>query len=182
MMTRTHGMTGIAVWMGGDTLTRMFDLHHPYYLTLAGALITWSAAKAPDIDNPCSKPGQQINMIIPGASEMIEATFGRRGITHWAGTGIANGLVIGFLACLIHPSLWWIGLAVIVGWLTHIAGDCCTYQGAPAYGPFIRKAVRLPYGYRIECGGPAEVKTVYPLALTLALSMTLASVALTVFS
>jgi len=182
MMTRTHGVTGLAVWMSGDTLTRALDPHHPYYVTIAGALIAWAAAKAPDIDNPNSRPGRQANKLIPGMSDAIEAAFGHRGLTHWASTGIVNGIALGALAFLINPSLWWIGLAVIVGWLTHIAGDCCTYRGAPAYGPFNRNPVRLPYGYRIECGGPIEARIVYPLAFVWALSMSTMSVALAVFS
>lgn len=182
MMTKTHGMTGIAVWITGDALTRASGTSHPYYVTLAGALIAWAAAKAPDVDNPDSRPGRQINKLIPGMSDAIEAAFGHRGLTHWGITGIVNGLIFGFLACLITPSLWWIGLAVMVGWLTHIAGDCCTYRGAPAYGPFNRDPIRLPYGYRIECGGPVETQFVYPLAVVCALSMFTVSVALTVFS
>ena len=182
MMTQTHGMTGLAVWMSGDTIIRALDLNHPYYVTIAGALITWAAAKAPDIDNPDSRPGRQINKLIPGMSDAIQATFGHRGLTHWASAGIINGAVLGFLACLIHPSLWWIGLAVTVGWLTHIAGDCCTYQGAPLYGPFNRSPIRLPYGYRIECGGPVEARVVYPIAIIWALSMFMMSVAFALFA
>ena len=182
MMTQTHGVTGLAVWMSGDTLTRALDPHHPYYVTLAGALIAWAAAKAPDVDNPDSRPGRQVNKLIPGMSDAIEAAFGHRGLTHWASTGIVNGVALGALASLINPSLWWIGLAVAIGWLTHIAGDCCTYRGAPAYGPFNRDSIRLPYGYRIECGGPIEARIVYPLAFVWALSMSTMSVALAVFS
>lgn len=171
MMTKTHGMTGLAVWMSGDALTRAIGTNHPYYVTIAGALLTWAAAKAPDVDNPNSRPGWQINKLIPGMSNAIEAALGHRGLTHWGITGIVNGLIVGFLAYLIHPSLWWTGLAIAVGWLTHIAGDCCTYRGAPAYGPFDRTPIRLPHGYRIECGGEIETQFVYPLALVCALFM-----------
>lgn len=182
MMTQTHGAIGAAVWMSGDALTHALGLNHPYYVTFAGALLTWAAAKIPDVDNPDSRPGRQINRLIPGMSDAIEAAFGHRGLTHWGLTGIVNGLALGALACLIAPSLWWIGLAVIVGWLTHIAGDCCTYRGAPAYGPFNCDPIRLPYGYRIECGGPVEARVVYPIALVWMLSMFMTSVALVVFS
>lgn len=179
MMTQTHGMTGIAVWMTGDTIARACGADHSPFVTLAGVVLAWAAAKAPDIDTPDSTPGHQINKLVPGLSNTIQAAFGHRGLTHWATTGLVNGAAIGALACLINPSLWWIGLAVTVGWITHIAGDCCTYRGAPAFGPFRRGMVRTPYGYRIECGGPAETRFVYPAMLVWALSMSIASFALT---
>lgn len=182
MMTKTHAMTGLAVWMSGDAITRALDTGHHYYVTLAGALIVWVAAKAPDVDNPDSRPGRQVNKLIPGMSDAIEAAFGHRGLTHWATTGASIGAALGFVAYLIHPSLWWIGLAVAVGWITHIAGDCVTYQGAPMFGPLRRDPIRLPYGYRIKCGGPIEARIVYPLAFVWALSMSTISVALVVFS
>jgi len=182
MMTQTHGVTGLAMWMSGDALARALGANHPYYVTIAGALIAWGAAKAPDIDNPNSRPGRQVNKLIPGLSDMIESVVGHRGLTHWASTGIANGVTLGAIASLINPSMWWIGLAVTIGWLTHIAGDCCTYRGVPAYGPFNLDPIRLPYGYRIECGGQIETRIVYPLTVVWALSVFTTSVALTVFS
>lgn len=182
MMTQTHGVTGLAMWMSGDTLSRVLDLNHPYYVTIAGALLASVAAKAPDVDNPNSRPGRQINKVIPGMSDTIEAAFGHRGLTHWATIGVFNGAVLGCLSYLIHPSLWWIGLAVTVGWLTHIVGDCCTYRGAPAGGPFNRDPIRLPYGYRIECGGTVETRIVYPSAVALALVTSTTSLALTMFA
>lgn len=178
MMTQTHGITGIAVWMTGDTIARLCGADHPYYITVLGELLAWAAAKAPDIDTPDSHPGRQVNALIPGLSNMIGDVFGHRGVTHWATTGVFSGAAFSALLCLANPSLWWIGLAVTAGWLTHIAGDCCTYRGAPAYGPFRRSPVRLPYGYRIECGGPTEIRIIYPAALTWAVAAASASLAL----
>lgn len=182
MMTQTHGATGLAVWMTADTIIRAVGLDHPYSVTIIGALLTWAAAKAPDVDNPDSRPGRQVNKVIPGMSNTIEAVFGHRGLTHWAATGVFTGAALGFVAQLIHPSLWWIGLAVATGWITHVAGDCCTYQGAPAFGPYRRDPIRLPYGYRIECGGPTESRIVYPIALVWAVSTSITSFALTMFA
>lgn len=182
MMTQTHGITGIAVWMTGDALTRVCQLHHPYWITLAGALIAWEAAKAPDIDNPDSRPGRAANRLVPGMSTTIESLFGHRGLTHWASTGIAIGVTIGSLASLIHPTLWWIGLAIAIGWLTHLAGDACTYQGVPAYGPFSNRPIRLPYGKRIACGGKTETQFVYPLVRVWESLAFLSSAALAVFA
>lgn len=181
MMTQTHGMTGIAVWLSGDTIVRLCGADHPYYVTVIGEIIAWAAAKAPDVDNPDSRPGRQVNKLIPGMSDTINAAFGHRGLTHWAITGVVNGAIIGLIAYLISPSLWWIGLAATVGWITHIAGDCCTYRGAPAYGPFRRDTIRLPYGYRIECGGPIELKVIYPAALAWALAASFTSITADIF-
>ena len=177
MMTQTHGMTGIGAWMTADTLTRAAGLAHPYYVTLIGAVAALIAAKAPDIDTPDSRPGRQLNRLIPGAADTIEAVCGHRGLTHWASVGLCVGGAIGALAHMINPSLWWIGLAISVGWIVHIAGDCCTYQGVPAFGPFRFDAVRLPYGWRIECGGKTETRIIYPMSIVWAFSMSITSLA-----
>lgn len=166
MMTQTHGPSGAALWLTGDALTRVLGANHPYYLTLAGTLIALCAAKAPDIDNPDSAPAHALNRLIPGASEVIEEMLGHRGATHWASTGIALGVGTGLLASIVDPHWWIAGLALSVGWIAHIAGDCCTYQGAPAYGPFRRTMIRLPRGYRIRSGGHIEATRIRPATIT----------------
>lgn len=182
MMTKTHAATGFAAWMAGDTIVRIIGSDHPYYIAIAGGLIAYNAAKAPDIDNPDSRPGRQINNLLPGLSNAINALLGHRGATHWIATGVFNGAALGVLAVLVYPPLWWVGLAVMVGWTTHIIGDCCTYQGAPAYGPFTTRPVRLPYGYRIECGGNIETTIVYPAALVAAVATVPVSIAYVLFN
>lgn len=182
MMTQTHGPSGAALWLTGDALTRALGADHPYYLTLAGAVIALAAAKAPDIDNPDSHPAHVIDRFIPGASRAVNTLLGHRGATHWISTGIFLGASIGFLASLLCPAWWVAGLAVTVGWTAHIAGDCCTYQGAPACGPFRRASVRLPYGCRVETGGITEITLVHPAIITWAWMSLAVSSALAIFN
>ena len=165
MMTRTHAMTAITVWLAGDILTRVSDSGHPYAVTLAGAAIAWGSAIVPDIDTPDSRLGRRL----PRLSSAISAVCGgHRGATHWAVTALMIGAVTGLLAWYLDPSLWWVGLAVTTGWGVHLAGDCCTYRGVPLWGPVSRAPVRLPYGWRIASSGRGEHR-VYVVARVLAM-------------
>lgn len=228
MMTRTHGASGVAVWMTGDAVAQLTHIPLPRPVVLAGAIAAYLAAKAPDIDHPDSRPGHLLNRYLPGASDLINRLLGHRGVTHWAitgllvglvvgligqiipkgilsfllglvvgllvirpirrihrhlwGVGIIIGLVVGAIADFTPTAIWAVGVAVCVGWTTHILGDCVTYQGAPALGPFTLRPVRTPYGARFAVGSSFETGLVYPTVLTWAIVATTGSVVLTVFN
>jgi membrane-bound metal-dependent hydrolase YbcI (DUF457 family) len=228
MMTRTHGVSGVAVWMTGDIVAQLTHIPLPRTVVLAGAIATYVAAKAPDVDHPDSRPGHILNRVLPGAPYLINRLLGHRGVTHWAITGIFLGILVGLVGQTIPDgvlsiigglitgllvmrairrfrrrlwsvgiivgiiisatititptAIWGIGVAVTVGWTTHILGDCLTYQGAPALGPFTLRPVRTPYGYRFPVGGTIETGLVYPTVLTWAIVATVGSIVLTVFN
>lgn len=228
MMTRTHGASGVAVWMTGDVVAQLAHMPLPRPVVLAGAIAAYLAAKAPDIDHPDSRPGHLLNRYLPGASDLINRFLGHRGVTHWAITGLLVGLVAGFIEQAVPEgvlsflfglavgllvirairrfsrklwgvgvlvgvvagisidftptAIWAIGIAITVGWSTHILGDCVTYQGAPALGPFTLRPVRTPYGARFAVGSSFETGLVYPTVLTWAIVATTGSVVLTVFN
>lgn len=160
MIGINHRLSGLAAWMTGSAI-----IQPPIPVIIAGAAMTYGAAGLPDIDNPDSHAGHQLNRIIPGASEAIHDLVGHRTVTHWAATGIVLGLIVGFGAFLVHPSLWWIGLAFGGGWVIHSIGDCLTWSGSPLLGPFIRRPVRPPYGWRFQVGGKFEIQVITPLMI-----------------
>lgn len=153
MMTITHAITGGAAW-----LTTATAVHHHIHPVVAGVgtLLAVYAAKAPDIDNPGSRPAHQVNKLIPGLSVWLEQNLGHRGLTHWGITALGTGAIFALLFGALSTTLWWIGLAIGIGWLTHILGDCLTWRGAPLLAPFTNRPVRLPYGLRFQTNGTFE--------------------------
>lgn len=153
MMTTTHAITGAAAW-----LTTATAVHHHIHPAVAGAgaVLAWYAAKAPDIDNPDSTPARQIDKLIPGLPAWLKQNFGHRGLTHWGITALGIGTAFALLFGALSTTLWWLGLAIGVGWLTHILGDCLTWRGAPLMAPFTDQPVRPPYGMRFQTNGTFE--------------------------
>lgn len=152
MMTHTHGISGAAAW-----ITMSAILYPHPVIVAAGTGIVWSAATLPDIDNPDSRPGHQLDQLIPGLPVWLEQHAGHRGITHWGISAVLLGGILAFLLAAITPVLAWLGVAVGLGWLVHILGDCLTWQGAPLLAPFVDKSIRPPYGWRFKTGGRFEL-------------------------
>lgn len=153
MMTKTHAITGGAAWL--TTATAFHHHIHPA-VVVAGTALAWFSAKAPDIDNPDSLPAHQIDKLTPGLSTWIEQHAGHRGCTHWGVTALGTGAVFAVIFGAISTMLWWLGLAIGIGWLAHVLGDCLTWSGAPLMSPFTARPVRPPYGWRIQTNGKCE--------------------------
>lgn len=171
MMSHNHAITGAAAW-----LTTSAALHPHPTVAAAGTIIAWYAARLPDVDNPNSRPAHQLNRIAPGLPRWLNRHAGHRGITHWGSVAFFVGLLIASLFSLVVPPLWWLGLAVGIGWITHILGDCLTWDGAPLLAPFTFRPVRPPYGLRFKVGGRIERYIVHPLAVLWAVAAALAFV------
>ncbi|WJV65129.1 metal-dependent hydrolase [Pectobacteriaceae bacterium CE70] len=103
---------------------------------IPGALLT---ALLPDIDHPKSVLGQRLKWI----SIPIARAFGHRGFTH---SLLAIMLGLYFIHTQL-PTDWLIPTdayhAMIVGYLSHIAGDMLTTAGVPLLWP-CRWRFRLP--------------------------------------
>jgi membrane-bound metal-dependent hydrolase YbcI (DUF457 family) len=167
MMTSTHAPIGVASWL--TTATLLGDHIDPIIVGV-GAVLAWTAAKIPDIDNPNSDPGRQLDKLVPGLPAWLAQTTGHRGITHWGITAIGAGVVFALLGGAVDDTLWWLGVAVGLGWITHVIGDCLTWNGAPLLAPFTRRTTRPPYGYRIRVNGPFERQVIRPAARLWALT------------
>jgi membrane-bound metal-dependent hydrolase YbcI (DUF457 family) len=110
----THLVTGITAGLGVAALSGVRDpLDVAAYAGLGGL-----AGLAPD--------WLQVN--IPGASRQLRGTFGHRGFSHWVWSAM-------LASYLTHTIIGAMALAVLAGWLSHIALDALS-NGAPAFWPF----------------------------------------------
>lgn len=124
-------------------------------------------ALLPDLDAGGAKIAHlKIGGIEPLATISLLAhdTFGHRGFMHSAlGTvvfGGAAGLVAG------HILGWQAGIAAVVGYASHLAGDACTISGIPILYPRKTRIHLMPLGARLSTGTwPEDIVLV---ALTLA--------------
>lgn len=148
-MTRTHKLAAATLWLAATAAIGASP-----EICGIGALVAWETAQLPDIDNPVSVPGRRLDRIF-GLSTKIEQKFGHRGMTHWPITTIAIGALIATIAV-------WPALAFLVGGLSHIVLDCCTYQGV-RLAPWAKRPWGIPYRLRIECGGNTERFIIYPI-------------------
>jgi len=159
MLNRTHALTGVSGWL---ILATIFHEHINPGVAVAGAALACLTAQVPDIDHPESKPGRILNSIAPNMSELIEQRFGHRGITHRILTAITAGGIASLCLYALSPSLWWLGLAIGIGWIIHILGDCLTHSGVMMFAPFSKVVVRPPYGWRLKTGGDFEMLVLRP--------------------
>lgn len=181
MMNYNHRTSGFAVWVTMDAVTQLAGVGMSRPAAILGAWICSAAAAYPDIDNPDSGPAHTVDRLIPGLPALINRVCGHRGATHWATTAVALGALLGWLSWVVAPVMWFIALAVGLGWLTHALGDCPTYMGAPLFGPFSKRMIHItPYGYRFPTGGTFELDRVTPAMQTWAVVAAIASITATV--
>ncbi|WP_250573217.1 metal-dependent hydrolase [Nonomuraea sediminis] len=82
-----------------------------------------------------------------------------------AGSAMINiGLTAGIFAVLLslHVGYAWLGMAVAVGCLVHVLGDCMTERGCPVLWPLAYKFV-LPWKIGIKTGKTFEQKILAPI-------------------
>ncbi|RJL34225.1 metal-dependent hydrolase [Bailinhaonella thermotolerans] len=74
------------------------------------------------------------------------------------------GLTLGTMAALATFDLRydWLGAAIALGCLAHIAGDCFTEKGCPIFWP-VKTRFALPFGLGIDTGGKIEMRLLTPL-------------------
>jgi inner membrane protein len=118
MIVSSHIALGVASWTA---------LCRGEGLPLAEVDLLWAAVGAllPDLDHPSSWVGRRLRLV----SVPVRLLFGHRGLTHSL-LAAAGGLA------LLH----WQGLdgkaaPLVVGYLSHLAGDACTPSGVPLLWP-----------------------------------------------
>ena len=110
-------------------------------LVLVGALI-------PDLDHPDSKIGKKLGIV----SKIIEKAFGHRGLMHTFYFAVILPGIIYYAAGASY------GIAVFVGYMSHLFIDGFTKQGIN----FLHPVTRLHLGGFVETGGIME-KVVFGL-------------------
>jgi|SRR3989344_1747874 len=118
----------------------MFKTHLAFSLFIALLIITFFnitdklififiltiSSSFPDIDSDKSKIGRRFPII----SKLINLLFGHRGIFH----SIFPPLIV--LSISLYFNLFYIGLAIFIGYLTHLIADSITIEGINFLYPF----------------------------------------------
>jgi membrane-bound metal-dependent hydrolase YbcI (DUF457 family) len=148
-------------------------------VAFAGVVVVGSLL--PDLDTPRSLAARAIPVVGPVTSWVLrrmsaamyrltrtrrddDAEGTHRYLTHTIMFSLAVGTVVHIIGVMC--GCWWIGLAVTLGCLTHLAGDWITVSGVPLLWPLSRRGkrwwrYRLPLT-RIHAGGPFERWVIAP--------------------
>ncbi len=136
MMAVTHVVFGLNCWVGYAQL-RGLPIH-PEAILIAGA-----SSLLPDIDHPKSTFGR----LVPFLSYPISAVFGHRGITH-----SFFAILAGIIILMKYGYQTEYVAAIVVGYLSHLAGDMMTNSGVPLFWP-VKSRIALPL---FSTGGAVE--------------------------
>lgn len=139
----------------------LYYAHVPeYFIYFAGASIIGAAL--PDIDEPQSYIGHKTR----GLSDIIKATLGHRGATHYL---IVPVIIFAIALMLpVEPVMKHIALGVAFGWLAHIVGDGLTVSGVRrGYYPLKKDYATLPAVLRFKTNSIVEYAVI---ALLMALN------------
>ena len=123
MMAGSHAVLGAAAWFAAAPHLGL-PATDPLALALAVA-----GSLLPDIDHPASWVGKRLRPV----STMIAAVLGHRGATHSALALAACGWLL-----LGHGLAGPIAAPVLVGYLSHLAGDLLTPRGLRLAWPMKR--------------------------------------------
>lgn len=159
MMWQTHALAGLnTLWMW-----RLFsDRIGPLEIAPI-AVATAFGALLPDLDASESKLKHVkvggIKPFVP-LSNVLHRDFGHRGFLHsfWGLAGAAA------LASPLLVTNWGrlAFIALLLGYLSHLAADACTKSGIPVLYPNLRRYHLLPKHLRITTGSLAE-ETLFPV-------------------
>lgn len=152
MMGRTHALFGItALW-----LLKPLDLITTDNLAPL-VIIAMLGALSPDLDAGESKLKRfAVAGITPFAplSLMLHHSFGHRGLLH-----SLVGLSLFTVLCALPLALWlgWpFGMALSLGYASHLLADAATKSGIPLLYPRRQRYHLLPNGWRFTTGSMAE--------------------------
>ena len=122
-MASTHITLGMGCWIAYSNMKGIPIQPLALGIAAIGSLL-------PDIDHPKSKFGRAV----PFLSYPISMIFGHRGITHSVLAAVVSAIILYF-----YGAATWFVAPLIVGYLSHVAGDVFTNSGAPLLWPNKRK-------------------------------------------
>ncbi len=158
MLAPGHIALGLATYAGASYLAGQVPLPELLAAAALGSLL-------PDIDHPNS----QIGRMLPSISRPVAALIGHRGFTH---SLLAVALLTAVLALLAWQQVESLTaatvIALITGYLSHLAGDYLTVRGIPLFWPYRRPGgdYHIPY-MAFRTGGPTEILLTAALGLLL---------------
>lgn len=148
MMGHTHMLGGFTAWMGLCVATLPSN-----GVMAAGAAVATGTAILNDIDHEHSMARSMLGPVTMGLGWAIRRGFGgQRRITHCI---IGTILVAAGVTLMARHWHWgpWVRTAIMTGWISHIALDCCTELRCPLLYPFTLKKFGMPKGLRVSTGG-----------------------------
>jgi inner membrane protein len=133
MRGKTHLTVGCTSWI---TVCALAGSPRLIPLTL-GTAVAGAGALLPDIDR---------------GKVMRRLTGGHRHATHSL-LGAAVAALAAVLVSDFTVVIWWLPVALVIGWLSHVAADSLTVRGCPWLWPWPRRFWLLPRSFRISTGG-----------------------------
>lgn len=160
MMGRTHitmaAAGGLAVWhLSG--LNAGWAPAFAYGATIGGAFADIDHPKA-TITTMLGPVGSALSWTLRRISKLLTGKT-HRFLTHTLVFMFAAGVLVNSLLHLVLPAhgAWWVHVAFLVGYLTHLFGDWVTKQSTPALlYPLPWRVPMLPYRMRITTGSRVE--------------------------
>lgn len=169
MMGRTHIISGQVAWMAIA----------PIYVDetwklIAGIAVAGFAALGPDIDSGGSTICRLLFWFPDGVNRVLHWLFrvrrrrvgdriaGLLGGHRFGAHSVASCFAVFWLFALTVPFVdgWWFTMAITLGWVMHIVGDCATESGVGIGWPWTKRKFRYA---SIDVDGPVEGMLIFPL-------------------
>jgi membrane-bound metal-dependent hydrolase YbcI (DUF457 family) len=163
MEWRQHGLSATLAWLTGVDLLQAAGVRIGPAAAIGGTVVAFAGGLLPDIDHCGSKAAHSLGSVSETTAAGAQRLWGHRQFTHWPATHVLLGVFVGALVAAIIPALWWLGLAIAAGCLSHSLGDALTREGAPLLGPFSDRLLGLPQRLRFCSGGRFELLVVGPV-------------------
>ena len=167
MLAKTHIAFALSLTSVGVFVIHPFIPIESVHLLIFYFAVAFGAI-FPDIDEPHSKIGR----MFMGVSNLINAIFGHRGLTHSLSFIAILILLLMFLCSFedfrefvngfYEDSLGFLMVGFIIGNLLHLVGDMMTLSGVPILLPFKnKKYFALPKILRFRTSGLADQLIAY---------------------
>ena len=153
-MGRNHAATGVLTGSGAAWLAQMNPGQAAAFIGIVSA-----CSLLPDFDHPDAIGPRSFGWPGRAIAWLIGSLFGHRGLTH---SVLGVGVLSAGLAFVPHlPAFcYW---AVILGCVTHIAGDMMTVSGVPLFWPIDTRFWLTFPRFRIHTGQFAESEILTPI-------------------